>query len=118
MNISNFLLDLVDVIRFDLLNQPLPDAKGFSIDKLNTKFKLHQDNEELWLEPMEYPGLIASGSTPEELREAVFDSILTYFDVPRARAKRMKDILILNLPNGKVISPPESPFFQIQVVKA
>lgn len=88
------------------------------MDKLNTKFKLHKDNGGLWLESTEYPGLIASGETLEELREAVFDSILTYFDVPRARAKRMKDTLVLNLPDGKVVSPPESPFFQIQVVRA
>lgn len=118
MNISHLLLDLFDVVRFDLLNQPLPEAKGFSIDKFNTKFKLHKDGGGLWLESIEYPGLIASGETLEELREAVLDSILTYFDVPRARAKRMKDTLVLNLPDGKVISPSESPFFQIQVVRA
>lgn len=118
MNISHFLLDVLDVIRFDVLNRPLPVAKGFSIDKLNTKFKLHKDKGGFWLESTEYPGLIASGDTLEELREAVFDSILTYFDVPRARAKRMKDTLVLNLPGGKVISPPEFPFFQIQVVRA
>lgn len=115
---SRVLYDLFDTIRFDVLNMPLPESQDFSIDKLSMKFKLHKDDGGFWLESAEYPGLIASGETPEELREAVFDSILTYFDVPRARAKRMKDILVLNLPGGKVINPPESPFFQIHVVRA
>ena len=116
--LSDFFYDFLDIIRYDLLRQPLPKPKDFSDDKLHLKFHLNKEKKGgMWLEADDYPGLIASGDTYEELREAVLDSILTYFDVPRAYAKRYKDTLRLNLPNGKVVKPKKSfwPEITIQV---
>ncbi|OIP04332.1 hypothetical protein AUK18_00295 [Candidatus Beckwithbacteria bacterium CG2_30_44_31] len=110
----NLLLDVRDFIYYDLLNKPLPEAP-----KLDFKqdFVLHKERGGMWIESKQYPGLIASGDTPEELREAAFDAILTYFDVPRSTAKRIPDQLVLNLPNGKQIKPklPTFTYLTIQL---
>ena len=75
-------LDVVDFIKHDVLGFPLPKADKFSLDKLNLEFETHHNpGEGYWVEAKNYPGLVASGDTPEELREAILDSILTYFDV-------------------------------------
>jgi len=122
--ISNMSLttiqDIFDFFKYDVLKEELPSPEGFSLDKLNLNFTLHRKKGEgLWIEAKDYPGLVASGDTPEELREAVLDSILTYFDVPRATAKRMEDILVLNLPGGVTVSPPLRPkFLEVKVATA
>lgn len=104
--LNNWFLDLVDILKHDLLGHPLPKAEKFSIDKLNLEFETHHNpGEGFWIEAKNYPGLVASGDTPEELREAVLDSILTYFDVPRALAKRFPDTLTLRLPDGTQVYP-------------
>lgn len=112
MNKKELVFGLVDFLRFDVFRQPLPRADRFSLDKLHLEFETHHNpGEGYWIEAKNYPGLIASGDTPQELREAVLDSILTYFDVPRATARRFKDDLILKLPDGTHVYPkPESRF--------
>mgnify|MGYP000002164980 CR=1 FL=1 len=101
--LNSFLFDIRDVIAHDLLNRPLPEAPCIDFEQ---EFVFHKEKGGgMWIESKKYPGLIASGETYKELREAIFDSILTYFDVPRATAKRMLDSLRLNLPNGKTIKP-------------
>ena len=116
----NAFLDLLDVFKYDVLRLPLPEASGFSWDKLHlTLVPHHKKGEGYWVKAKEYPGLVASGDTLEELREAVFDSILTYFDVPRATAKRMRDLLVLNLPNGTKFVPPDKiKFFEVKLARA
>ncbi|MBU0619368.1 hypothetical protein KKD62_03985 [Patescibacteria group bacterium] len=111
----NILLDLKDFIVYDVFKKPLPEPPDFT---LKHNFVLHKEkNGGSWMESKKYPGLIASGDSPEELREALLDSILTYFDVPRAYAKRLPDTLTLNLPNGKTILPPRPrpALFEIKV---
>lgn len=110
----SLLLDTIDFLQYDLLRRPLPKPADFSDDKLKMTFELHKEKKGLWVEAKEYPGLIASGDNPDELREALFDSILTYFDVPRAYAKRINDNLVLNLPNGKSVVPKDKGLY-IQV---
>ena len=113
---KNLIHDIKDTILYDLLKKPLPQIKK---PPLNLNFVLRSKaGEGLWLEAKDYPGLIASGDTPEELREALFDSILTYFDVPRAVAKRIPDILVLKLPDGKEIRPKTPAYLQITVATA
>jgi predicted RNase H-like HicB family nuclease len=113
---KNLICDIKDTILYDLLKKPLPEIKNLS---WNLDFVLHKvKGKGMWLEAKDYPGLIASGDTPEELREAVFDAILTYFDVPTAAAKRLPDTLILRLPGGKEVRPKASPCWQITVATA
>ena len=98
--IKESVLALVDFFKFDILKQPLPKTDKFSLDKLNLEFETHHNRGEgYWVEAKNYPGLVASGDTPQELREAVLDSILAYFDVPRATARRFNDDLVLKLLN-------------------
>ena len=110
---KNFFLDVLDIINYDLLNKPLPK---FSEINYKQDFILKKENGGYWLESKEFPGLVASGKTLKELREALFDSILTYFDVPRAVAKRLPDQLELRLPNGRVIRP-KSPTLKYLAIK-
>lgn len=110
--VKESVLALVDFFKFDVFKQPLPKADKFSLDKLNLDFETHHNRGEgYWVEAKNYPGLVASGDTPEELRGAVLDSILTYFDVPRATARRFNDDLVLKLPDGTNIYPdPKSKY--------
>lgn len=110
----NFLLDVKDAILYDLLKRPLPPMPKISFED---DFVHLKEDHGFVIESRKYPGLIASGETEAELREALFDTMLTYFDVPRATAKRLPDTLVLKLPNGKTINPP-SPNFTIRVAAA
>ena len=86
-NMKDFLLDIRDIILYDLLKKTPPKPKKL---ELELDFIAHKEKGGgVWLEAKNYPGLIASGDTPEELRKALWDSILTYFDVPRPYAKRL-----------------------------
>ena len=58
-----------------------------------------------WVKAEKYPGLRASGRTPEELCEALHDAILTYFDVPRGMANRLPNNLTLQMPDGTIVAP-------------
>lgn len=108
--------DFKDTILYDFLKKPLPEVKNLTWEM---GFVLHKEKKGgMWVEAKDYPGLIASGDTPEELREALFDSILTYFDVPRTVAKRIPDVLVLNLPNGKEIRPKTYPCLRINIAAA
>ncbi len=112
---KNLFLDILDVINYDLLKKPLP-----KLPEINYKqdFILRKENGGYWLESKEFPGLVASGKTLVELREALFDSMLTYFDVPRVVAKRLPDQLELRLPKGRVVRPksPTLKYLAIQTV--
>lgn len=112
---KDLILDIRDLVLYDLLKRPLPEPPSFTYKH---EVAIHREKGGgFWLESKDFPGLIASGDTLEELREALLDSILTYFDVPRAVAKRLPDQLILKLPNGKVIKPqtPVLPSLEVKV---
>lgn len=103
---KNKLLDLLDVLKYDYLHFPLPSVPEEFQKNLNLKLKLYKEgNRGYWLEAVDYPGLIASGSNLEELRSATFDAILTYFDVPRATAMRISDTVVLNFDDGRQVLP-------------
>lgn len=104
--LQDLFRDFIDFILYDILKKELPIPKNFSLDKLRLNFELHKEKGGLWVEARSYPGLVASGENLQELREAIFDSILTYFDVPRSTAKRLEDTLVLNLPDGSHVEPP------------
>ena len=109
---KDFILDIKDFIIYDLFKTIPPEPKKL---ELELNFIAHKEKGGgLWIEARNYPGLIASGDTPEELRKALWDSILTYFDVPRAYAKRLKDKLRLHLPNGTFIEP-DIPFWEREI---
>ncbi|TSC87305.1 MAG: hypothetical protein G01um101416_519 [Microgenomates group bacterium Gr01-1014_16] len=110
----DLLLDLKDFVLFDILRNRPPSLPPF---KLDLQFKTHRDRGLIWVESVDYPGLIASGENESELREAIFDSILTYFDVPRYRARKLPDTLTLKLDDGTVVYPPE-PVFRARLVTA
>ncbi|KKS52544.1 MAG: hypothetical protein UV19_C0018G0005 [Parcubacteria group bacterium GW2011_GWA2_42_28] len=108
--IKELALELADFLKFDVLRQSLPKTDRFSLDKLNLDFEIyHNPGEGYWVEAKNYPGLIASGDSTHELRKAILDSILTYFDVPRAAARRFKDSLTLKLPDGTHVYPDPDP---------
>lgn len=112
---KDLILDLIDYILYDLLKRPLPETLPFTLEH---QFLLVKEKGGFWVKSKEYPGLVASGDTLEELREALFDSILTYFDVPRAVAKRSVDTLILRLSDGRVIKPKAIPIITANLATA
>jgi len=99
------MLDLLESFKYDLLRFPLPEMPEVN---LKGRFDLHKDSGGgYWITSEGLPGLYASGDSLEELRKSFFDALLTYYDVPRARAVRIPDNLELKLREGTVISPPE-----------
>jgi predicted RNase H-like HicB family nuclease len=114
----NFLLGCRDFFYYDLLGRPLPEIPN-DID-LDQEFFVGKSGGGFFVESKKYPGLIATGDTYEELREALFDSILTYFDVPRVTAKRTVDNLVLNLSNGRSVKPkkPLLHYFRVKLASA
>lgn len=110
---KNFFLDIIDFINYDILQKPLPESPQVSYKQ---NFIFHKEKNGYWLESRDFSGLIASGKTLKELRAALFDAMLTYFDVPRATARRMQDTLILYLPNGKSVKP-EMPTIHYLAIK-
>lgn len=104
-------LDLVDTLRYDVLGQEPPALPKFDP---NLSFEVHKERKGYWVTSKTHPGLIASGDTLEELRSAIFDTILTYYNVPRYHAKRFNDNLTLHLSDGTSVLPPE-PVFQAKL---
>lgn len=89
-----------EVLHFTPPTMPLIDT--------TLSLKLHKEKGGgYWTTCENYPGLIASGDTFEELRESLFDAILLYFQVPRYLTKKVPDKLILNLPDGTQILPKD-----------
>lgn len=113
---KDLILDLLDYILYDILKRPLPKFSPPTLDR-QLQFVLYKEKGGFWVKSKEYPGLVASGDTLEELREALFDSILTYFDVPRAVAKRLPDTGVLHLPDGKEIKS-HVPIFDARLAAA
>jgi predicted RNase H-like HicB family nuclease len=107
----DLLMDMLDTIKFDVLGMKKPKLPLFDP---NMRLELHGEKGGYWVSSKEHPGLVASGDTLEELREATFESILVYYSVPRYHAKRINDLLSLHLSDGTVINPPE-PIFSIKV---
>ena len=56
-------------------------------------FCLHQTREGYWVESPTLPGLYTQGDTIDKLISNLEDAILTYFDVPRGRAKQLSGFL-------------------------
>lgn len=114
---KNKILDFLNTIKYDYLHMALPPLpRGFA-DRLNLKLKLYKEGSRgYWLESIDYPGLIASGSSLEELRAATFDAMLAYFDVPRATALRMSDRVVLNFDDGRQVLPTDT--LEAQIVTA
>lgn len=115
MNLNDILLDMRDILVYDILRSNPPPFPA--VDMHVTFQVIKEKNGGMWVQSTQYPGLLASGDSYEELREALFDAMLTYFNVPRYHAKRMKDTLVMNLENGTQIQPPQ-PVFQIRLVGA
>ena len=103
----NKLFDLYDTFRYDFLGQESPVMPKFDS---KIKFKLSKTKEGFWVQSDQLPGFIASAKTLEELREAMWDTLLTYYDVPRYRANRLQDKFELHLSDGMVVKPPENNF--------
>jgi len=101
---KNFFLDLKDNFLYDVLNLPLPSVQGVGPHIFQQRFKLVNTEEGgILAESEDYPGLYACGTDLIDLREALYDTILTYFDVPRAVALRSKDTFHLTLDSGVTI---------------
>lgn len=105
---KNLLQDLKDFVMFDILNRPLPTFIKEWENEI--EFTAHKEKTGVWAEAKNYPGLVASAKNEAGLREAITDSVLTYFDIPRSTAKRMPDDAYLETPKGKIISPKKPRF--------
>ena len=108
---KDILLDLLDYIKFDVLGVAKPPLPPFDF---SMQFDLHKSKDGVWVSSKEHPGFIASGKDINELRGAVFETLLVYYDVPRYHSKRIKDLVSLNFSDGTVVNPPQ-PIFSIKV---
>jgi predicted RNase H-like HicB family nuclease len=109
---KDFFLDIIDFVRYEVLKQKAPIWPSMELD---LTFDLHQEpSGGYWVSSKELPGLHASGDTLAELRTALFDTLLVYYDVPRYYAKKIRDTLTMQLSDGRTIAPPE-PIFQVKL---
>lgn len=98
------LQELIYLIKYDFLRFPLETPKGISEKYLNQRIKILKLKGGGYIaESLDYPNLYASGDSLEELREAYYDTTLTYFDIPRYYAKRREDTFAFNLDDGTEI---------------
>jgi len=114
--VFGFFQDLKDFVSYDVLKLEPPRMPEI---KMNLKFKIHRDPDLIWVESVDYPNLVATGENEAELRESMFDAILTHFNVPRYRARRLPDLFSLCLEDGRVVSPPQKvPLIRASLVAA
>ena len=68
----------------------------------NFGFRIHKAEEGgYWLDSKDLPGLYTQGDTLSELFENLEDAVLTYFDVPRSKAKKVYGFINIDV-NGLV----------------
>lgn len=104
MMLNDYLLDVKEYILHDFLRIPYPEPNTFPESRLNQDFEIFNTEDGGYIAiSKDYQGLHATGRTLEELRTALFDTILVYFDVPRYYAKRMGDSLSLKMPDGTIV---------------
>ena len=100
----DFFENLGYFVKFDILRFPLEIPENFSADILSQKIKIIKLKDGgLIAESVNYPNLYASADNLEQLREAFYDTTLTYFDIPRYYAKRRMDDFRIMLDDGTVI---------------
>lgn len=100
----NIFQDIPSFIKYDILGLPLDVPTNFSSDIFHQKIKIMKLSDGGYIvESKKYPNLYASGDDLEELREAFYDTLLTYFDIPRYFAKRRADDFKIALDDGKVL---------------
>ncbi len=102
---KNFLQDLPYLIKHDLLGVPVEAPVDFDETIFQQPIKISKLAGGGYLAKSgKYPNLYATGDDLEELRAAFYDTILTYFDVPRYFAKRRADNFRIELDGGKVLT--------------
>jgi len=100
----DILQDFPSFIKYDVLGFPLDIPSNLSPDIFHQEIKIVKLSDGGYIaESKKYPNLYASGDDFEELREAFYDTLLTYFDVPRYFAKRRLDDFKITLDDGKVL---------------
>lgn len=99
----DFFQNIGYFLKYDILKLSVDVPENFSLNLLHQKIKIVKLKEGGFVaESLTYPNLYASGATLEELREAFYDTTLTYFDIPRYYAKRRIDDFKLELDDGTV----------------
>jgi len=89
---------------YDVLKMPISPPPGFTEDIFTQRIIIKKlEGGGFLAESENYPNLYATGGNLDELRDAFYDTVLTYFDVPRYYAKRRIDNFHLNLDDGTVI---------------
>jgi len=68
--------------------------------------KIDMDSKGVYAIAEDLPGFIASSDTLETLPEAVFDTFLVYYDVPRYQAKQLIPNVSIQMDNGIVVTTP------------
>jgi len=96
--------DFPSFIKYDVLGLPLDIPPNFSPEIFHQTITISKlSNGGYIAESKKYPNLYASGEDLEELREAFYDTLLTYFDIPRYFAKRRADDFKIDFDDGKVL---------------
>lgn len=103
MNFQNIIQEIYCIFKYDILKSSLEIPDNMSEKILNQKVRIQKNEEGYFIESLDYPNLYASGDDLGELREAYYDTILTYFDIPRYFAKRRIDNLRIDLADGTEI---------------
>ncbi len=103
MNFQNIIQEIYCVFKYDIFKASIEVPENMDEKILNQRVRIQKSEEGYFIESLDYPNLYASGDDLDELREAYYDTILTYFDIPRYFAKRRIDNLKLDLADGTEI---------------
>lgn len=93
------LLDLIDVVKYDLLKMPF---EFVDYPELKSQFKFYVEKDGVYA-ISEKKGLIFSASTIEGLPDAFIDAWMTYYDIPRYQAKKINENVAIRFDSGEMI---------------
>ena len=105
--ITNFIGDIADDIKYDVLKLPYPQFSEIAIpNKLD--LTLHFEKDGAWVESPDLPDFYAVANDLNQLPLAIHQAILLYCGVPRYFARRQPTTGIITLPDGSSISLVDS----------
>lgn len=100
-NLKDTYYDVIDYLKYDLLGQEF-QAVDYKFPPVRLRFFLEKDG--IYAISTDLPGFLVTARTMEDIPEAVFDTLLVYYDIPRYQAKKLLPNISIELDSGQVIT--------------